>query len=282
MDLRLVNSVRNLAASILNGPTLGQYVTIDFDKISEVEKRLKNIDYCFERKSSDIDSRTFLIELVANSINYCYWYGRYDVKPAGGAGEMYKIVEQAFDDYYDDFTRVIHEIIHQLIIKRFPLLEERIKHLREVELYGEAFVEYMVSKYKNDNIFNEFVETFSGYASDMFLKRASLFFLQLYRRGGWYRYIVENLHVPADYQVPKMLEHFGCIKYSKELKRMIQTHQLIPTHSLPEIELRAATILVCDLFVKNTGYTISDVDWWLWSDRYLCKNPFHLTITTDY
>lgn len=278
MNIDLISSVRNLAGKFAYN---GKYVSLDFERINSVIKQLKEIDYCFERKSLDIDPKIFLIELVANSINYCYWYGKYDIKPGGGAGEMYKIVEQAFDED-NDFSKIIYEIIKQLTIKRFPLLEQRIKHLKEVELYGEPFVEYMVSKYKNDNIFNEFVENFSGYASDLFLKRASLFFLQLYRRGGWYRYIVENLYVPADYQVPKMLEHFGCIRYSDELEQMIDQHQLIPSHSLAEIEIRAATIEACDFLVKNTGYSISDIDWWFWSNRHLCSNPFHLTITTDY
>jgi hypothetical protein len=275
--MNLIKQVRLLASKYTDFP---KHVKVDFVAVDKLAKEMEKDN--FSRQLLDLNQNDILKELVANSINYCYWYGRYDIKPGGGAGNMYKIVNEAFENNYNDLSSSISEIIKQLSKQRFPLLEQRIKHLLEVEALGENFVEYMVRKYKNDNIFDEFVETFPGYASDIFLKRASLFFLQLYRLGGWYRYIVENLFVPVDYQVPKMLEHFGCLNYSEELYNIIHSSQLIPAHSLYEIEIRASTILVCDLLAQNTKKTISDVDWWLWSKKDLCQNPFHLTETTDY
>jgi len=275
--MNLIKQVRNLVNRYIENP---KHLSINFSAVDKLVDQMVKDN--FSRQLLDLNQNDILKELVANSINYCYFYGRYDIKPGGGAGDMYKIVNEAFEKNENDLSSSISEIIKQLSKQRFPLLEQRIKHLLEVELLGENFVDYMVRKYKNDNIFDEFVETFPGYASDMFLKRASLFFLQLYRVGGWYRYIVEDLFVPADYQVPKMLNHFGCIEYSDELNNKIDFSELIPRGSLEEIEIRASTIYVCDVLAQKTQKTISDVDWWLWSKRDLCKNPFHLTITTDY
>ena len=88
--------------------------------------------------------------------------------------------------------------------------------------------------------------------------------------------------MPADYQVPKMLEHFGCLVYTRDLEDKIKRHTMIPKWSIEEISIRAGTILVCDKLSELTGWTKSDIDAWLWRNRKECDKPFHLTITTDY
>jgi hypothetical protein len=88
--------------------------------------------------------------------------------------------------------------------------------------------------------------------------------------------------VPADYQVPKMLEHFGCLKYKTSLSNKIASHSIIPKYSLEEVSIRGATILVCDRLAELTGWNKSEIDSWLWLRRKECTKPFHLTVTTDY
>ena len=169
---------------------------------------------------------------------------------------------------------------------RYPLLEERKRHLRELyeDRKGEVFASMV-----NDQalppveLFNEMIIRFQGFASDIFLKRASLFFIQLYRKFGWYEDNLMNiLHVPADYQVPKILRHFNCIAYSNALSNKIEGMKLIEKHSLEEIQIRAATIIACTELQYKTGWTIADVDTYLWTKRKLTDKPFHLTISTDY
>jgi len=126
------------------------------------------------------------------------------------------------------------------------------------------------------------VTTFPGFASDLFLKRASLFFMQMYRKLGWYEKMMSYLPVPADYQVPKMLKHFGCIKYKEPLNTIVEVGELIPKGSIMECEIRAATIIVCELLRQQTKWNMSEIDSWLWLRRKECNDPFHLTITTDY
>ena len=164
------------------------------------------------------------------------------------------------------------------------LLEERIKHIDETCLNGKDFVEILMNdkKDKIEHLMEYMICLFPGYASDMFLKRASLFFLMMNRKFGWFEQDLHNLHVPADYQVPKMLYYFGCFTYSPELYSKIHTSELIVKGSLMECEIRAATVLVAKKLCDITGWNVSDVDAWFWLRRRNCDRPFHLTVTTDY
>jgi hypothetical protein len=115
----------------------------------------------------------------------------------------------------------------------------------------------------------------------MFLKRAFLFLIQLNRKLDFFEGI-DDIPAPADYQVPKMLEHFGCLKYKTSLMDKIESHTMIPKYSLEEVSIRGGTVLVCDKLSEITDWTVSEIDSWLWLRRKECKKPFHLTITTDY
>jgi hypothetical protein len=220
-----------------------------------------------------------LKELVACSINYCYWYGASNLRPNGcSSSKMYECLELAFRDY-KNFDDRINKLIELLSIKRFPLIEDRKRHLMELceDWKAQRFIEYVINKKADLKLMCIY---FPSFASDIFLKRASLFFIQMYRKFGWYSDL--EVPVPADYQVPKILKHFGCIEYKPELEEMIYENQLIQKGSIQEIQIRAATIIVCQLLQGITGWTIGDVDSFLWTRRKEVDEPFHLTITTDY
>jgi hypothetical protein len=126
------------------------------------------------------------------------------------------------------------------------------------------------------------VQIFPGYASDIFLKRAMLFFAQLNRKFGWFEEALKTAPVPADYQVPKMLEHYGILDYDEDLYFAIENEIQIPKGSLAECEIRAGTIISCMLLCRETGWGMPDVDGYFWLRRKEAQNPFHLTVTTDY
>jgi len=224
-----------------------------------------------------------LKELVASSINYCYWYGVSDIRPNNvSSTAMYECLEYAFKlskSYDTRFSKVIYTLIELLSVNRFPMLEERKRHLLELleDQKGENFAREVVNKNADIDMMCRY---FQGFASDIFLKRASLFFIQIYRKFEWYKDIV--LPVPADYQVPKILRHFGCLQYSPSLEEDIYEGKLIPKNSLEEIQIRAATIRVCEKMREELGWHIGDVDTYLWTRRKLTDMPFHLTITSDY
>ena len=114
--------------------------------------------------------------------------------------------------------RLIGNFRIKLATSRFPMIEERIKHLSEL-IDNEDHVNRIVFMVLNnddiDIILKFMVGALPGYASDMFLKRAQLFLMQVNRGTGLLD--VSRCTIPADYQVPKILRHKGCLEYSDEL-----------------------------------------------------------------
>ena len=266
------------------------FVSIDFERLDAVTEYMRSIKppNFPSIKEKDI-FKTILLELVGGSINYCYWYGRDDVRPGGASSTfMYENLQNSFFDYDlsypTNFSYCIDDFIQNLTFKRFPLLEERINHLEQLKPFGEDFVQSILDSDKKnlEPHMNNLLAEFPGYASDIFLKRASLFFLQLYRQFGWFAEEMKTLHIPADYQVPNVMNYEGIIKYDTELSYEIDTRRLIPKGSQKECEIRAATIHVAKMLGENTGRNVAEIDGYFWLRRKEVLNPFHLTITTDY
>jgi hypothetical protein len=248
------------------------------------------------KKKENLSTKEIKLEvfkhLIASSINYCYWYGRSYIRPNNVSSttmhyDVGKVFENASHTVLSLENR-IRELIKILSLNRYPLLEERKAHL--LELCENRKAEYFIGKICDETLrkepfilFEDLVKNFQGFAGDMFLKRASLFFLQLNRSLGWFEDdLMLHLPVPADYQVPKILNHFGVLDYSSSLNRKIIKGDLIVKHSLMELQIRASTILACDMLKEKTGWNISDIDTFLWGKRTETEKPFHLTITTDY
>lgn len=262
-------------------------VSINEDSITDLAKLMKAEG---KMTMSAVDgmnhAQTVLTELFASAINYCFWYGRYDFVPmAGSSNSMYDVIIDAVLNNFEGLIgpTFVNAILDDLVFDRYPLIEERTKHLLEVALGTQEFVMFVLVNRDNDAriVLHELVRRYPGFASDMFLKRAFLFVLQLNRKLDFFKEI-DKIPVPADYQVPKMLEHFGCLKYKKSLIDKIKSHTMIPRYSIEEVSIRGGTVLVCDKLAKVTGWTKSEIDAWLWLRRKECKKPFHLTITTDY
>jgi len=232
------------------------------------------------------------LELLASSINYCYWYGKSDVRPNNASSSlMYELLGQTYANCprmlfnEKNVDRIFtFNFAKSLSVNRFPLIEERVKHLMETAFVFDSVVGDIIEEGGKDAKFivNLIVESLPGFASDIFLKRASLFCMQLNRKFGWYKDTINELPIPADYQVPKMLEFYGGIIYSEKLSRLIMDGELIPKGSLMECEIRAATIIACRTISNWIGWTSQQIDSWLWLRRKECDRPFHLTITTDY
>jgi hypothetical protein len=273
-----------------------KHVKVNHSRIQELSSVIKLSEKpTFKLPTIENELKTIIIELVAASINYCYWYGRSDVRPNGANSSlMYELLMNSFYDFEwpneNYFNICIERYIKILATNRFPMLEDRVRHLRELKNNAIEYCITIENKYTLglgsevdiEYLFNELIERFPGFASDIFLKRASLFFIQLYRRFGWFDEELKNIHVPADYQIPKMLEHYGCIEYSPTLKEKILQNQLILKNSIEECEIRAATIIAMKEICDITGWNIADIDTYFFTERDLVDKPFHLTITTDY
>jgi len=269
------------------------YVVINSEELSLVANDMKlETPKEFPKQIDDSDQfKTCLLELIGDSINYCYWYGSASIRPGGASStKMFELVERCFENYNPNggvfsLDHCLDDLIKILSLERFPLLDERVRHLNELRLNGQSFVEtIMKNKDVNDVDFlmNIMVQLFPGYASDIFLKRACLFFAQLNRKFGWFEKDMYDLPVPADYQVPKMLEHHRILQYDVSLQQAIDDESQIPKGSLVECEIRAATIVACRQLGKETGWSMPQIDGYFWLRRKEATNPFHLTVTSDY
>lgn len=282
--MKLVTGVFEIAESFMKNP---EHVQMNYEGIERLGNKMLEVEVTKFPPQLPTEDKTkaILMEFVGDAINYCYWYGRSTIRPGGASsGLMYKLVEKAFDNWdWMNNGRCINNLIRLLAENRFPMLEEREKHLKE--LCRHETVEFINKILDGTYFYKRFeylILNFPGYASDIFLKRASLFFIQLYRKFGLFEEAMYKIHVPADYQVPKLLECHGCIQYDPYLITLIDSNMLIPKHSLLECEIRAATVLACKKLMEITKWNIADVDGWLWLRRNEVTTPFHLTITTDY
>ena len=292
--MKLVEEVYEIAESFMKD---SNYIDMDQTQIKKLSELMLETDNpIFPIPKENNLSKAIMLELVAASVNYCYWYGKHNIRPGGASStRMYELLITSFYDYEHPNTKQLKKCIDRfsslLINNRFPLIEERINHLNQLKDHAIGYC-LLIEKWSSvdfkgsDNIFaflfDELIEKFPGFASDIFLKRASLFFIQLYRRFGWFVNELKTLHVPADYQIPKMLEHFGCIVYDNSLKQSINEGQLIPKNSIQECEIRAATIMTIKRLCELTKWNVADVDSFIFLRRNIISNPFHLTITTDY
>ena len=288
--MNLSESVYEISRSFIED---SRFVDLDFEQIERIAEEMKEHGAPkFPLPQEDDVYKGVLLELVAASVNYCYWYGKSAVRPfSAGSTKMYDLLMASFNDYkfgHTDFSfkDAIKSFSITLSQNRFPLLEERIKHLEE--LITEDAIQFVIGTIDNkdrtsvQDSMKILVSLYPGFASDIFLKRASLFYIQLFRRFGWFSDDLQTLHVPADYQVPKMLNDFGCIQYDFSLQTAIDNSDLIPKGSLAECEIRAATVLAIKKLCELTGWNVAEVDGYFFLKRYESQSPFHLTITTDY
>ena len=303
MPINLLKEVYDTALGILKVPApIRRHVYLNMDDIYDLSEQMKHggkVNF-YEKEPQEFkdDDKLHVIvrELVASSINYCYWYGNEVIRPGNASSTtMYNLVDQAFQFFSptdNEFAGHINDLIELLSLHRFPMLEERKRHLLELvepaaysekDSKGMTFARYVKNFPSNEIVFDQLVKNFTGFASDTFLKRASLFMIQIYRQLGWYAPFMDKLFVPADYQLPKLLEAFGCMKYSLQLSSKIMEGRLIGKNSLMEVQLRAGTIVICKELCRLTKWNIADVDTWLWTKRKkFPMKKIHLTVTTDY
>lgn len=94
----------------------------------------------------------------------------------------------------------------------------------------------------------------------------------------------------ADYKAPQVLRGLGALRYVPELAERIDRRELIPAGSREEIEIRAATVLCCELLraalaARGRFLAAYEIDWALWlAGQSLgpAVPPYHRTLTIFY
>jgi len=289
MNFRPIETVFEISENFLKD---SKYVKINDSQLLELSNKMKLSPVVIPILAPENLEGEIIRDILKNSINYCYWYGRSDIRPNNScASKLGNIIDECFPDGYDyekstDLSTVFTKFLCRITEERFPLIEERSNHVKRILPYVKKLALQILKNKTLKQSFWEVICLSESYGADIFLKRACLLFIELYRKYEQFRNLykldMKDFPVPADYQVPKILEHFSCISYSLDLKRSIEDQQQIPKHSIKECEIRSATILACKKLCELTEWTVAEVDWWLWSQRDSVRTPFHLTITTDY
>jgi len=289
MNFKPIETVFELSENFLLD---SKYVKINNEKLVDLAEEMKKSPVIIPLLAPNNLEGEIIRDILKNSINYCYWYGRSDIRPNGScASKLGNIIDECFLNEYDyekaiELSSMYTRFLCRITEERFPLLQERAEHIKQVLPYVKRAAKQIMMGTELKQPFWEIICLFPSYGADLFLKRACLLFIELYRKYDLFRKLyqndMKNFPVAADYQVPKILEHFSCISYSLDLKRSIEDHQPIPKHSIRECEIRSATVLSCQKLCDLTEWTIAEVDWWLWSQRDSVTSPFHLCETTDY
>lgn len=298
--MSLIDSVWLLSNSFLVEP---KFVKLNLEMIERQVEQIvawerPTVHSISDTLDRDTIKRYFLYEIIANSVNYCYWYGKHDIRPnKANCGKMYTLLDESFAvlddmkktatfDSVQEKSIVIGNFVNRLSMERFPLLDSRVQHLQEILNRGDlnSVIEIAVQRnhYSVEEWLKYLVTSFPGYGKDLFLKRAMLFIMQMYRRMGLFKNEIGKVLVPADYQIPKMLRWLGCIEYNEALAFSVDNNIPLAETGQAECELRAATIYVCKRIADLSERTSEDVDTYLFSRRYDCTDPFHLVVTTNY
>lgn len=101
---------------------------------------------------------------------------------------------------------------------------------------------------------------------------------------------LDQLTAFADYKVPQILREMGVLEYAEELASTVDSRTRIPAGHRMEVEIRAATIIACDMLVASLRQigreiTAAELDWQLWSLSQSLggeSRPYHLTETIYY
>lgn len=75
----------------------------------------------------------------------------------------------------------------------------------------------------------------------------------------------DKLTAFADYQIPRVLRHYGILRYSDDLANAVDSLAILPVGSSEEVEIRAACIVACERIKQlMSGVSSSDVDVGIW------------------
>ncbi len=98
---------------------------------------------------------------------------------------------------------------------------------------------------------------------------------------------VAQLTAFADYRVPQVLRHYGVLKYSEVLAKIVDSKAILPSNSAAEIEIRASTIIACEKLKDLCGLSAAEIDLGLWLISQNLRDdpdirPHHLSISGNY
>lgn len=224
---------------------------------------------------------------VVDTLNFSFWSTtntkekRYEVfyknEYHNGYWALCAAINRAIDEgypitdskYYSNISESdLRHILRSDSLAEIPLLEERLRILRETgkilqEKFGGNFVNCVNLANKNaKQMLKIIVDNFPSYKDEAFYmgkkvtfyKRAQILVADIWgcfegHSLGEFSGI-DEITMFADYRVPQVLRYFKAIEYSSELDTFLKSNELMKTGDLFEVEIRAGSILACNLINK--------------------------------
>ncbi len=256
------------------------------------------------------------------ALNFCYWgEPKWAVQinghPWDGSAALIRCLKQAVERGYPLLkSKYLASMPEEDLAEIFagnviiPLFKERLHLLHELgrvveEQFGGSFTSVVdQAGWDSLQLIDLLVKQFPGVFNDMakyhghqvgFYKRVQLLPVQLhdlFSIGILRREIASFYQVTAmaDYKIPQLQRKFGLLEYSPELARKVDNLIELAPGSDEEVEIRAATIWVCELvsqelskkFGKVAPARVGNLFWWKGQVKLPDDKPYHRTRTVWY
>jgi hypothetical protein len=297
-----------------------KFIEVDLDKIEEtanrVNKLIKQEQILDEGQFGQKNPSQQLI-FVLDAINFCFWstpdQEKWQIEFPKGTivkGGWYGLVAVFKRAREHDIDLLDANYLERLSFKKakeifeghndieIPLLKNRVEILNEVgkklnkSFNGNIENFLTTTNYDLAEIAKKIIVEFPSFEDYRVLKNKRINF---YKRAQIFAYDISLLSgvnssnkvaltAFADYKIPQILCEMGVIKYKSELSKKIDNYVILKEGSLEEIEIRSATIWVCELIANNANVDTVLVDNALWnlSQKLDFTKPYHRVLTTCY
>ena len=173
-------------------------------------------------------------------------------------------------NYYSNISETdLKHIFRSSTTINIPLFEERLKALKETghilnDKFNGNFANCIKAADKSaKKLLEIIVDSFPSYQDEAmfmdrkvtFYKRAQILIADIWAcfegKGLGEFHDIDAITMFADYRVPQVLRFFKSIDYSNELNEFLKLNQLMKTGDVFEVEIRAGSILACNLITQK-------------------------------
>lgn len=297
-----------------------KYVSIDYNRVNDFVKDLGKPKYEHWYKEIDLklnDKEWILFAFIIESMNFCFWQKpKWKIKyhgdiVSGSNALFYSVIREVENnskflnvEYLYNLTKEDFKKIFEAVEGNVPLIDERYSNFKEVVNFvynNNNFYNDLYNIKSDEELLNYITSNLTSFDDKSmykgkiihFNKRATLLANDLFYMSETIRKNlgnVNNLSGCADYGIPRTFRDYGILKYSKELKELIDNEKEILHDSEMEIEIRANMLYVIELIkeeLKNNNILINSVEldnliWWIGKKNKDRKSVSHHTITIFY
>lgn len=308
--------IRKTTAGVLKN---SKFVFVDYEKLKifakEIKKRIDRKELLDEWQFGKIKKSPQDI-FILDTVNFCFWAKKGERKwkveyPKGNILDGWEALVACFGRVLEDkipisncrflenitidqtkkLFRSCNETEIPLLQKRFEFLKQSARILRQ-KFDGDFNNLLRQSNYDAIEIAKTIIKYFPSFRDASFLlggeikfyKRAQICAYDLSLLSNSKIKNIDQLTAFADYKLPQIFRDFEILIYKKNLAEKIDNYVLLKKDSREEIEIRSATIYICDLIAKEIGVSaiVAENAIWSFSQTHKKKKPYHRILTTNY